>query len=153
MKKYRILSFLLLILLCYPLYLQAETISFYTGKEIGQREVQELIRQNPIGPQENIKATLIHKTEDVSIHLIQIRFQEKPHVHNTHDLIVSLKKGKGVLHIGENIITMSEGDSAFIPRGVLHYFENSGDDVAAGLGIFIPSYDGKDITVIEEGEK
>ena len=38
-------------------------------------------------------------------------------------------------------------------KGVLHYFENAGDDVAVGVGIFIPSYNGKDMTVIEEGRK
>lgn len=150
MKKHRIIAFLLLILLYYPLHLHAEAISFYTGKELEQREMQELIRQNPIGPKENIKAVLIHKTEDVSIHLIQIRFKEKPHVHKTHDLIVSLNKGKGVLHIGEKVIMMSEGDIAFIPRDAVHYFENSGDDVAVGLGIFIPSYNGKDMAVVNE---
>ena len=32
-------------------------------------------------------------------------------------------------------------------KGVLHYFENAGDDVAVGVGIFIPSYNGKDMTV------
>lgn len=150
LKKYRIILSLLGILLFCPLYLHAETISFYTGDEIGQKELQELVKQNPLGPQENIKATLIHKTEDVSIHLIQIRFKEKPHIHKTHDLIVSLKNGKGVLHIAEKIIIMSEGDSAFIPRDIVHYFENSGEDVAVGVGIFIPSYDGTDMELINE---
>lgn len=142
----------LIIFLFHPLYLHAETISSYTGNEVSHKDFQELIKQNPLGPEENIKSILIHKTEDVSIHLVQIRFEEKPHIHKTHDLIVTLKKGQGVLYIGKAVITMSEGDTALIPRGIVHYFENTGGDVAIGLGIFVPAYDGTDMVVIEDGE-
>lgn len=135
--------------LLYPLCSFGETVYFY-GNEVGHKDIQEVIEQNPVGSQENIKSTLIHKTEDMSIHLIQIRFKEKPHIHKTHDLLVTLKKGRGILHIGNNVITMSGDDTAIIPRGVVHYFENSGEGVAVGLGIFVPAYDGTDNVVVEE---
>lgn len=142
---------LFVIFLLYPINLQAETMFFYNNK-VDRRDVQDIIGQNPLGSEENIKSILIHKTEDVSIHLVQIRFKEKPHIHNTHDLIVTLKKGKGVLHLGNEALTMSEDDTALIPRGIVHYFENTGGDVAIGLGIFVPAYDGKDMIEVEKGK-
>ncbi len=145
----KMLIFLTAFLLSQPLFCNAETLYFY-GNKWDQEDLSELIVRNPLDLQENLKATLIHKSEEVSIHLVQIRFREKPHIHKTHDLLVILKKGRGVLHIGNEGVPMFENDSALIPKGMVHYFENSGEEVAAGIGIFIPPYDETDMIVVEE---
>ena len=148
MQKIRVALFLLF--LSYPVCSSAETIYFY-DKGASHKDIQVLIEQNPVGPQENIKSILIHHTDNESMHLVQIRFREKPHIHKTHDLIITLKRGMGILHIGSQVIPMFEGDTAFIPRNTVHYFENSGEGVAAGIGIFVPAYDGTDMVAAEEG--
>lgn len=117
---------------------------YFHGESLSRADMDEVLRKNRLLPEENIKSTPLHKTADQSIHLIQIRRAEGAHIHRTHDLIVTLKSGRGVLHMGEETIEMNEGDWAFIPRGVEHYFVNKGTGVAVGLGIFSPAYDGVD---------
>ena len=124
----------------------------YSGDENGlfQKGWIEIINGNPIGKDEDIKVTPLFKNEDGSHFIIQIRDREKPHIHETHDLTVVVKRGKGVLHIGKDELPMKCEDIAFIPKGVFHYFVNTGSEPAVAYAIFNPSYDGKDMKYVEE---
>ncbi|MEE9232849.1 MAG: cupin domain-containing protein [Nitrospirales bacterium] len=137
---------LIAITLVVPLW--AESLSVYQDR-IETKDINRILSENSLSPDENIRSTFLHKTEHASIHLIQIRFKEKPHIHKTHDLLVILKRGKGVLHIGGETVQMKKGDSVLIPQGVVHFFENITDEVAVGLGIFNPPYDGTDMVPVE----
>lgn len=131
--------------------LGAESLYLYQ-EGIKEKAIDQVLKENPLGAEQNIRSTLLHKSNDASIHLVQIRFKEKPHVHKTHDLLVILKRAEGVLHIGKEKISMKTGDAVFIPRGVVHFFENVSDEVAVGLGIFTPPFDGKDMIPISDQE-
>ena len=124
----------------------------YSGDENGlfQKGWMEIVKENPIGKDENIKVTPLFKNENGSHFIIQIRDREKPHIHETHDLTVVVKRGKGVLHIGKNELPMKCDDIAFIPKGIFHYFVNTGSEPAVAYAIFNPSYDGKDMKYVEE---
>ena len=111
--------------------------------------IDTLLKNNPLSPEENIRSTLVHQTAAASIHLVQIRDKEKPHIHKTHDLIVTLKRGHGVLRIGRDTVLMKAGDTVVIPRGVIHDFENWSDKIAVALGIFTPPYDGQDMIPVD----
>ena len=124
----------------------------YSGdeKEIYKKGWMEIVKENPIGKDENIKVIPLFKNENGSHFIIQIRDREKPHIHETHDLTVVVKRGKGVLHIGKDELPMKCEDIAFIPKGVFHYFVNTGSEPAVAYAIFNPSYDGKDMKYVEE---
>lgn len=111
---------------------------------------QSVLKKNPIGKDENIKATPLFKNEDSSHLIIQIRDREKPHIHETHDLTVVVKKGNGILHLGKDKLPMGSGDITFIPKGVLHYFVNTGSEPAIAYVIFTPFYDSKDMKLVDE---
>ncbi|HKZ46039.1 MAG TPA: cupin domain-containing protein, partial [Thermodesulfobacteriota bacterium] len=96
------------------------------------------------------KITSLFKNLDSSHFIIQIRDREKPHIHETHDLTVIVKKGKGILHLGKDELPMSKGDIAFIPRGVLHYFVNTSSEPSVAYAIFTPLYDGQDVKLVDE---
>ncbi|OGV98958.1 MAG: hypothetical protein A3I04_05600 [Nitrospinae bacterium RIFCSPLOWO2_02_FULL_39_110] len=109
----------------------------------------DILRENPADKNENIKVTPLFKNKDGSHFIIQIKDREKPHIHETHDLTVIVKKGKGILNLGADKLSMQGGDIAFIPRGTLHYFVNTGREPAIAYVIFNPTYDGKDIKFTE----
>lgn len=141
---------LLTTLILLPSSIYAREI-FYSPSAPG-REIEEIIAKETLSPGENIRSTLMHRTETVSIHIVQIRFKEKPHIHKDHDLFVTLKKGGGVLHAGDKIIKMSVNDSAFISKGEPHWFENTSEGISAGLVVFAPAYDGKDNIPVNEAK-
>lgn len=127
------------------LFLLAQTAQAETAYFPGHgKDIEKTLSENALSPDGNIKATLLHSVPGASFHLIQIRRAEKPHVHEAHDLIVMLKKGKGALKVEDKTFDMEEGDWAFIPKNAPHFFTNTGENPAVGIGIFLPAYDGKD---------
>lgn len=121
----------------------ADGITLYRNG-LNTETVEDLLRRYPLAPEEDFRSSLLHRSDAASLHLVQIRLKEMPHTHRTHDLMVILKRGRGVLHLGEETLPMARGAIVFIPRGVVHFFENTGEGVAVGLGVFTPAYDGKD---------
>ena len=143
------LSAALLIFLIFIAPVDAETLSFYQNG-ITQKDIDLVLKENPLSPDQNIRGTLLHRSDASSIHLVQIRIKETPHIHQTHDLFVVLKRSNGIVHIEAESISMQTGDAVFIPREVVHYFENTGSEVVVALAVFTPPYAGKDIIPVEE---
>jgi quercetin dioxygenase-like cupin family protein len=69
---------------------------------------------------------------------VQIRDREQPHLHAAHDLVVTLLVGNGELHLRGTSQRMEGGDVAIIPRGVPHYFVNTGSAPAAAFVTMAP---------------
>lgn len=111
---------------------------------------QEIVKENPLGKDENIKVALLFNNQDSGHFIIQIRDREKPHIHETHDLTVVVKRGYGVLYLGKAKLPMRRGDIAFIPKGVPHYFVNEDSKPSIAYAIFTPFYDGKDMRLVDE---
>lgn len=127
-----------------------EKIYSYNEAGVYSKTWKEVVKENPLGTDENIKVTPLFKNEDASHFIIHIRDREKPHIHETHDLTVIVKKGKGVLYLGKDKLPMRRGDIAFIPKGVPHYFENEDSKPSIAYAIFTPFYDGKDMKLVDE---
>jgi len=102
------------------------------------------VQGHELGADENIRSVLLTSSEAMSVHLVQIRRGEAPHIHATHDLVVTLLRGFGVLHLGEQAIRMQAGDVAVVARGTRHFFVNEDDEPAVAFVSFAPPYDGKD---------
>lgn len=117
------------------------------------KEWCEIIKEYPIGKDDNIRVTPLFKNEDSSHYIIQINDRERPHIHEEHDLTVIVKKGAGTLHLGKEKLAMKAGDIAFIPKGTVHYFVNEKKNcTAVSYVIFSPAYHGKDKKVVNEGD-
>jgi mannose-6-phosphate isomerase-like protein (cupin superfamily) len=106
--------------------------------------VDTLIQRSPLPAGENIRPTELDRGENMSVHLIQIREGEKPHIHTRYDLSVVLVEGHGSLWLANQKLPMNVGDSAFIPRGTPHYFVNEGSTPAAAIVTFSPPFSGPD---------
>lgn len=110
----------------------------------GAADVETLIAQAPLALDENIRAVVLERGENASVHLVQIRDREEPHVHTRYDLTVVLVDGKGTLFVHDVALAMSVGDIAFVPKGTPHFFVNEGSEPAAALVSFAPAFEGAD---------
>lgn len=140
-------------LLLFPLLLLVATLGCTTDSgrvlvpESGTfvaRSPAELAQTYPLADGQNILPTLLGRTEALSYHFIQIRDREPPHAHATHDLVVTLVRGRGTLNVGGRALPMRTGDTAFVPRGQVHFFVNTRSNPAAAFVTFAPPYDGTD---------
>ena len=62
-----------------------------------------------------------------------------PHIHHREDESFQLLEGELTIRVGEDTITASAGDFAFLPRGVAHSFQNTGESNAKALVLVTPA--------------
>lgn len=105
---------------------------------ITARSIEALLREQPLAAGENIKPLPLHRSAHTSHLLVQIRDREPVHYHADSDISVLMLRGSGTIHIGGQRLAAKAGDVLFIPRGVVHYFVNAGEEPAAALVIYSP---------------
>ena len=98
---------------------------------------------------QTISNRTLQSTEQASYHLIRLKGAEKPHIHATHDLTVVVIKGEANIHFKTKTVKTKVGDVIRIPRGALHWAENTAKTASEVYAVFTPSYDGKDHVVVE----
>ncbi len=114
------------------------------GPELRQFDLDRVLAENPLAPNENIKIATLGNGQTVSNHIVQVRDREVPHIHKDHDLTVMVVKGQGYLILEKERLDLTVGDVLFIPRGAVHYFVNTYGEPSVALAIFSPPFDGKD---------
>lgn len=105
----------------------------------------ELLDNASLRPGENFRVYPLERGSHSSLAIVSIRDRETPHVHDRYDLSVHLIAGEGTLWVQGVARPMRTGDSAFIPKGLPHYFVNESDEPAAALVTFAPAFDGPDV--------
>src|SRR5688572_24673968 len=78
--------------------------------ELSHRELSVALAENPIRPGENIRIGLLRKSDHASVHLVQVRHGEIPHIHQTHDLTVFVVRGNGEITVSSTTKAVHEGD-------------------------------------------
>ena len=114
--------------------------------------VEEALQQNPLATNQEIRVTNLGLAPEVSHHIVQVRTKERLHTHKEHDLTVFLYRGNGRMTVGSQSFPIRTGDSLYVPRGVVHTFENLGKTPAVAIVIFTPGFDGKDTIPAEEAK-
>lgn len=99
-----------------------------------------VLAEHPLGPKENVKITTLAATEDVSIHLIQVRTAVPLHVHEFSDENIYLIRGRGRLAIGREEYSVGAGDVIHVAKGKKHFFENKGREPAVVLSYYTPGF-------------
>lgn len=62
-----------------------------------------------------------------------------PHIHRREDESFHVLEGTLTIRVGEDTITASAGDFAFLPRGIAHSFKNTGSVTAKALVLITPA--------------
>jgi mannose-6-phosphate isomerase-like protein (cupin superfamily) len=86
----------------------------------------------------------LRATTETSISLIRLAGAEQPHIHKDHDLVVVLLAGQARVHLGDHVVEVHPGDVMEIPRGTVHWAENTGASASEVYAVFSPPYDGRD---------
>jgi quercetin dioxygenase-like cupin family protein len=119
------------------------------GAPLTQKNLEQTLRQRPLGPNENIRVTPLAQNGRSSQVLVQIREREPMHYHADSDITVLLLRGHGMLRLVDNAVPMRAGDVLHVPRGVMHAFVNQGTEIAAALVIYSPAPGPNDRVLIE----
>lgn len=110
----------------------------------GPEQIEAMLAARPPDPGRNITPYLLEASEHSSRHLIWVRDGESPHLHASHDLVVTILQGSGTLWLRGQPIPMRPGDTAAVAAGTPHHFVNGGSEPAAAFVVFAPPSDGSD---------
>ena len=70
-------------------------------------------------------------------------------MHRAHDLTIYIYRGNGFMVAGTNQLSVVAGDVIFVPKGLPHRFENTGNSPAIAIVAFTPALLGEDFEPIE----
>jgi quercetin dioxygenase-like cupin family protein len=98
----------------------------------------------------DVSTRSIRVTRNASYHMICLNKSEKPHVHDSHDMVVTVLSGQTRLNLNMKSYDLNPGDVVEIPRGTLHWVENLNPDgpPAEAFAVFTPAFQGKDIRFV-----
>jgi quercetin dioxygenase-like cupin family protein len=116
----------------------------------GPMDLEQFLASHRLADEGGIRADQIGRTEGASYHIVQVHGSEKPHRHETHDLIVFVLRGHGVLTRPAGTTPLRQGDTAVVPRGEPHWFASEGAFPAVSLVVFAPPLDAPDAVPVEQ---
>lgn len=96
-----------------------------------------------------IARRLLKTTPESSHFLIRLLTLEEPHVHQDHDLVVTVLKGEAEVTMGGKTYPVAKGDLIDIPRGTPHAVKNAGRGACEVYALFTPAFEGKDHHPVE----
>jgi quercetin dioxygenase-like cupin family protein len=106
--------------------------------------VEPYLADHPLEPGAEIRVDRVTRTTGASVHVVQLAGSERPHRHEQHDLFVHVLRGRGILTLASERISMRAGDVVAIERGVAHWFASEPGTVAVALVTFVPPLDAPD---------
>lgn len=115
--------------------------------------LEEWLKAHPISAVQGISVQEISRGEGGSTQIIQLRIGHPMHVHQRHDLIAVLLKGRGVLTLGSRRLELKPGAVISIPRGVPHAFKTTSSEPAVAYVTYFPAMDDADTVLVEEAPK
>lgn len=101
----------------------------------------------------DIAVKRVRRNAESSHHLIRLRGKESPHVHENHDLVVFMRKGKARVFLKNRWHEMKGGDIIEIPRGVLHWAENAAREPGEVYAVFSPPLDAPDMILVNRARE
>ncbi len=119
------------------------------------KNIDEIVKENELIKDEDVKVIQIGENKSTSVHLIQVRENAEmdAHFHKAHDEIVYIKSGSGVLELNGTRHGIKDDMLLVIPRRTVHKFVNTGGKLNIAISFFSPPFDGEDIELIKVTRK
>jgi len=114
--------------------------------------IDEIVDEKSLAEDENVKIIPLGKDKSTCVYLFQIRqgAEMSTHYHKSHDEILYIKQGSGIIILNGTRHIVKEGMVVMIPRKSIHKYANTGKETSITVSMFSPPFDGKDIKVLEK---
>jgi quercetin dioxygenase-like cupin family protein len=113
--------------------------------------IDDIVEEKSLGEDEDVMIIPLGQDKSTSIYLFQIRqgAEMETHSHKSHDEILYVKQGSGILALDGVRHVVKEGMIVMIPRKTIHKYINTGNETSTTISMFSPPFDGKDIKVLK----
>lgn len=120
------------------------------GEQGGLINIFEILQKERMDTLQAFKITPLLAGSHCSFNLVQLSTVVKSHYHQSHDEVVYIVRGNGLVTIAGKEYQVWPGYAYLVPQGTIHRFVNLGPDTAVVLSIFSPAFDGQDRIFVEE---
>ena len=107
------------------------------------------LRGTPFPEDAPVQVVPLSRTDAVSVQLVRVKHEVRPHIHRLHTETVAILWGEGVFRIGEEEHEAVPGDVFVIPPGTVHAFRVRGEEPVGAVTTFSPGFDGKDRVFVD----
>jgi quercetin dioxygenase-like cupin family protein len=113
--------------------------------------IDDIVEEKSLGEDEDVMIIPLGQDKSTSIYLFQIRqgAEMGTHSHKSHDEILYVKQGSGILALDGVRHVVKEGMVVMLPRKTVHKYINTGSETSTTISMFSPPFDGKDIKVLK----
>jgi len=98
-----------------------------------------VLSENPLADGEKIKVTVLSRSEDATVQIIQLRKDVPAHIHAHSQETVQLLRGRGRMMLDGKEHPAIAGSVFIVPKGTPHAFFLTSEDAAA-LSVFSPPF-------------
>ena len=144
------LAFLLLALAGCATASQTQWVTFPIDQGGKGVPLETWLREHPLKAGQDVSIEEISRGDTASTAIVQIRGRQSSHLHEGHDVIIILLKGRGMLTAGGRNLEVRPGSIVTLPRGTAHSFISKSSEPAVAYALFTPAFDGKDIVPVPE---
>jgi len=113
--------------------------------------IDDIVEEKSLAEDENVLIIPLGSDKSTSAYLFQMSegSEMDTHSHKTHDEILYIKEGSGILALEGVRHVVKEGMLVMIPRQTVHKYMNTGKETSITISMFSPPFDGKDIKVLK----
>jgi quercetin dioxygenase-like cupin family protein len=113
--------------------------------------IDDIVEEKSMAEDENVLIIPLGKDKSTSVYLFQMRpgAEMDSHYHKSHDEILYIKRGSGLIELDDTRHIVKEGMVVMIPKQTGHKYVNTGKENSITISMFSPPFDGKDIKVLK----
>jgi len=122
--------------------------SFSRLIQVSDAEIDRALATKVFSSGEVFSSMELARNDRMSAHLVQILGREPAHIHAHHDLLVTVRRGSGILQVGQQVAPLVPGAAQVVRRGHPHCAANTGGIPLILVSYFFPPFDGQDRTLL-----
>ena len=115
--------------------------------------IGRIVQRQPLGPGEPLRRDRVLDTSEMSVYVLQAGPQEQRCLHQRHDVVLTVYRGRGYVTIGMRALTAQPGDVYLIPRGTPYTCTSESEAPLIAVLVFTPPFDGTDVSSIPAGAR
>ncbi|MBN1492031.1 MAG: cupin domain-containing protein [Phycisphaerae bacterium] len=122
----------------------AEDASFGRLIQVEDAEIERALSRSDFSTGDAFSGVELDRNRRMSVHLVQVLGQEPTHIHAHHDLLLTVRRGSGILRVGQQFIHVVPGTAQVIRRRQPHSIANTGGSPLVLVVYYFPPFDGED---------
>lgn len=121
-----------------------ENTSFGHLIQVDDTEIERALSRSVFSTGNAFSGAELNRNRRMSVHLVQVLGREPTHLHPHHDHLLTVRRGSGILRVGQQFIHLVPGTAQVIRRQQPHSIANAGGSPLVLVVYYFPPFDGED---------